>query len=308
MNQFSDTLFTSQEQEQMKMTSKWIDTVEVAKLIRKELAVKFPGIKFSVKSSRYAGGSSIHVEYSDGPKSSEVEAVVDFFQGADFDGMTDMKTHRGEVQYNGETVKFGVDYTFVNRHMSEATMRMFAEMVGKKYGVTPAYKQGYEGKWYVEDIWDDKFPGMSINTVMHREFCLWDVKDGAIESIADLPSEKEATQRHEEYEAWLAGQPQQKEEVVLLPELPVDLPIEPVNVANLETVKQLPTMHKLESITVHWSESGLVNDEPVVAAEVVQEQPKPKQKRTRKPRQQKPLTIKEKVCNWLILKLGGKLA
>ena len=44
-----------------------VSLTDTAKLIRATLKAKFPGIKFSVRSSRYAGGSSIDVRWNDGP-------------------------------------------------------------------------------------------------------------------------------------------------------------------------------------------------------------------------------------------------
>ena len=67
---------------------------ETAKLIRKQLKAKFPAVKFSVKSSRYSGGSSIDICWEDGPTSKAVDVVVQPFCGGRFDGMIDMQSHR----------------------------------------------------------------------------------------------------------------------------------------------------------------------------------------------------------------------
>ena len=55
------------------MEKKYFDTVETAKLIRKALKAKFPGVKFSVRSRKYAGGSSIDVVWTDGPAAKAVD-------------------------------------------------------------------------------------------------------------------------------------------------------------------------------------------------------------------------------------------
>ena len=70
---------------------RWIDTREVAKLIRKHLKANFAGVKFSVRMNRYAGGSSIDIVWTDGPTSEQVEKVTGPFQGARFDGMIDLQ-------------------------------------------------------------------------------------------------------------------------------------------------------------------------------------------------------------------------
>lgn len=68
----------------------YISAADTAKLIRVQLKAKFPGIKFSVKSSVYSGGASIDVAWTDGPTSKMVDAVVQPFGGGGFDGMIDM--------------------------------------------------------------------------------------------------------------------------------------------------------------------------------------------------------------------------
>ena len=50
---------------------------ETAAEIRKVLAAEFPGTKFSVKTRKYAGGSSVGVYYWDGPAYTAVKRAVD---------------------------------------------------------------------------------------------------------------------------------------------------------------------------------------------------------------------------------------
>lgn len=71
------------------MTARYIDTAEAAKMLRPFLKREFPGVKFSVRIDRYAGGSSIDVNWTDGPTVEQVEAISRGFQGARFEGMTD---------------------------------------------------------------------------------------------------------------------------------------------------------------------------------------------------------------------------
>ena len=49
------------------------DAVLVAKHIRKELSIEFPGQKFSVRKTDY---STIHIEWNDGPTRDEVERII----------------------------------------------------------------------------------------------------------------------------------------------------------------------------------------------------------------------------------------
>ena len=65
---------------------RYIDVVEVAKLVRRLLKRNFPEVKFSVRSSRYAGGSSIHVTWEAGPQQTDVHSVVSQYEGSRIDG------------------------------------------------------------------------------------------------------------------------------------------------------------------------------------------------------------------------------
>jgi hypothetical protein len=57
--------------------------------IRKELKRVFPGVKFSVTSDSFSGGNSIHIGWTDGPLTEEVEKVVNKYEWGTFDSMTD---------------------------------------------------------------------------------------------------------------------------------------------------------------------------------------------------------------------------
>ena len=90
--------------------------VETAKKIRKELKKAFPGVKFSVRSSSYSGGSSVDVNWQDGPMQKEVEAITERFNSSSYDGMQDMKVTSG-YEYKGKIYN-GADYIFANRSLS----------------------------------------------------------------------------------------------------------------------------------------------------------------------------------------------
>lgn len=61
-----------------------------AAAIREELKAAFFGVKFSVKSSNFAGGDSVDVSWTDGPTRDEVEAIVNKYQYGHFNGMEDL--------------------------------------------------------------------------------------------------------------------------------------------------------------------------------------------------------------------------
>lgn len=82
--------------------------------LRQLLALKFPGVDFSVKSDSYAGGCSIRLRWVMGPTSAEVRAISGQFQEKQFDGSQDLETYREDnrafTQWMG-----GAGYVFENR-------------------------------------------------------------------------------------------------------------------------------------------------------------------------------------------------
>jgi len=60
-----------------------------AKEIKRELNKRWPTVRFSVKSSHFAGGNSIGVSWNMGPTTDSVRAIADKYQEGHFDGMTD---------------------------------------------------------------------------------------------------------------------------------------------------------------------------------------------------------------------------
>lgn len=153
---------------------KHFSTTDTAKLIRAELKAKFPGVKFSVKSSKYSGGSSIRVSWTDGPTTKLVDAVVQPFAGATFDGMTDSKDYiTGEL--DGEPVKFGADFIFAERGYSEAALNRTLTAYAHKNNdeLADAIRAG---SVRVEDGWiqgardiDTDGRGMWGDVVLYRE-------------------------------------------------------------------------------------------------------------------------------------------
>ena len=64
--------------------------------IRRELKKAFPDVKFSVRSDSFSMGCSIDISWQDGPTTTEVDALINKYQYADFDGMTDSTTYRDD--------------------------------------------------------------------------------------------------------------------------------------------------------------------------------------------------------------------
>lgn len=102
-----------------------ISTADTAKLLRAALKAEFPGVKFSVRSKRYAGGSSIRASYVDGPLVSDVQKVCWRYAGATFDGMEDIKNYHDSVlttDSGAEVVSFGADFVHAERSESDAAL------------------------------------------------------------------------------------------------------------------------------------------------------------------------------------------
>lgn len=69
----------------------YVSLNDKAKLMRALLKAKFPNTKFSVRGSKYAGGSSMQVAWDDGPTQALVDNVIGGFEAGAFDGMIDVK-------------------------------------------------------------------------------------------------------------------------------------------------------------------------------------------------------------------------
>lgn len=100
-------------------------TAGTAQLIREALKAAFPGVKFSVTSDTFANGSSVRIEYTDGPSSRQVEAVYSAFESGHFNSQKDMyEYHREPTVINaaGELacVSYGAKYISSSRNYSAA--------------------------------------------------------------------------------------------------------------------------------------------------------------------------------------------
>lgn len=123
----------------MQTTERSLSCAETAKLVRAAVKEAFPGVKFSVRSHTYAGGASIDVRWTDGPRERDVRPVIDRFAGADFDGMTDMKNYRGPALFGNEDgsvecVRYGADFVHGSRTISDARYALIRREVERFTG------------------------------------------------------------------------------------------------------------------------------------------------------------------------------
>lgn len=68
---------------------RYVSTVDTAKEVRAALKRAFPGVKFSVRRSTGTASAWLGVHWEDGPTDQAVRAVVAYYEGRRFNGMTD---------------------------------------------------------------------------------------------------------------------------------------------------------------------------------------------------------------------------
>ena len=158
MGQITDITYEKLVREDAKVH--YLTCAETAKLVRAALKDAFPGVTFSVKSKTYSGGASITVVWTDGPTTQEVEQVSKCFEGADFDGMIDLKTYKKPTAIEGQLIHFGADFVFSDRDLSYDLLLECAEAIANRYGVqapevcrkTYHYRNGKS----VESVWIER--------------------------------------------------------------------------------------------------------------------------------------------------------
>lgn len=124
------------------------EATQTAQKIRAELKAEFPGIKFSVTTSKYRGGSSVSIHWTDGPTKTAVEAIVGMFESASFDGMTDSEDYHGYIQ-DGNLIR-GAKYIFCSRHLSESYKTRLVNILKFRL-VAPYFPDGEYGLLQLED-------------------------------------------------------------------------------------------------------------------------------------------------------------
>lgn len=116
--------------------------------IRMELAAKFPGIKFSVKSKSYSGGDSIDVRWEMGPTAKEVKEITEKYEEGSFNGMIDMyESDRSAYRSAVESVLGGIKYSFEDRDIPLSAVLQVRDLVIDDMQLPDSFKSGgYE--WY----------------------------------------------------------------------------------------------------------------------------------------------------------------
>lgn len=174
--------------------AEYISVADTAKLVRKALKANFPGIKFSVRSSSYAGGASIRVAWTDGPSEIAVDSIVKVYQGSTFDSSIDLRSYvTGEL--DGKEVHFGADYVNCDRDLTRVFVETVTRQFCDRWGIPMLSIRGTEESAYVN----------SDRLDYHMQRALWklmketDAKD--MNRVYEAEDEREAKERAE----WEAG-------------------------------------------------------------------------------------------------------
>lgn len=110
---------------------KYNSLIVAANNVRTELKAAFPGVKFSVRTSRFAGGDSLDVEWIDGPTTKQVDIIVNKYSAGSFDGMIDLYEYKHD-EFN--TLYGDAKYVGTSRRYSVEFLTKVAQIVKAEYG------------------------------------------------------------------------------------------------------------------------------------------------------------------------------
>ena len=141
--------------------------VTAAKNLRIELARAFPGVRFSVKTSRFSMGDSIRVRWLDGPTVGQVEPIANRYEGGAYDSERDLYVYHR----NAWREVFGwAKYVHVDRQDSPRAVASALRTVAMKWGPLPDtatpenWERGGLGVLYLPRRPDD-----SLQSLVRRE-------------------------------------------------------------------------------------------------------------------------------------------
>ena len=113
-------------------------SAQASRTIKSILKKEYPNIKFSVKSSNYANGSSVDVCWFDGVPEKELDAFLNQFQQGHFDGMIDLYEYSNTK--NMPQAKFVFGKRTVSKEKQEIIKKQLAELMNienSDYAVIP---------------------------------------------------------------------------------------------------------------------------------------------------------------------------
>ena len=117
---------------------------EAAAAMRKELKLAFPQCSFRIRSKGYSGGDSVHIYWTDGPTTKEVEVIVKKYQYGHFDGMIDCYEYSNKRADIPQT-----KYVFTQRMISRESEEKIVKRLSR-YGVIQ--DQGFDREKYYPEL------------------------------------------------------------------------------------------------------------------------------------------------------------
>lgn len=148
--------------------------VAAAKNCRIELKAAFPGVKFSVRTSRFSGGDSMDVQWIDGPTSDQVSSIVDRYSAGHFNGSDDSYNYSDSAW----TAAFGdAKYVHTRRDDSDRAIESAIRTVRAKYAgsfeakgiATPSVADYRSGKLWNVQLIDGSYHCDGLQSVISRE-------------------------------------------------------------------------------------------------------------------------------------------
>lgn len=121
----------------------YVSATDTAKLVRKALKDSFPGTKFSVRTTKYAGGASLDVNWTGGPTTPRVDAVVKSFEGSEPDASGDFCDPVIHEQ-DGQRIHYGADHILTMRMITQATYDAIKSEVVEALGMERAPAHNWE--------------------------------------------------------------------------------------------------------------------------------------------------------------------
>jgi hypothetical protein len=132
------------------METTYVSVTNTARLVRNALRQAFPELPrhfFSVRSA----SRSIDIGWVDGPTEKAVKAIVDRYQGCDFDGMQDMKVQRPVAAIEqGRAVHYCADYILCDRRISHRLLTAVVVAYCEFCGYTMPPILGEEANAYID--------------------------------------------------------------------------------------------------------------------------------------------------------------
>jgi hypothetical protein len=152
----------------------YVEATKAAKMLREELHDNFPDNKFSVRTKKYAGGSSIGVEWEDGPSAKDVEGFSWKYHGANLDGQRDVKEAKvSQIKNPDGTITMAQmesDFVFTRRKYSPGVFKEALESVCEDHGLDVPKVKVMKSLGPVVDPTDDREvgPGLMLSHLVDR--------------------------------------------------------------------------------------------------------------------------------------------